>query len=430
MTITRGLPQWSGLKPYLRTDRPRLDRMQARLDRASTIGDLRDVAARRVPRMVFDYVDGAAEQEISIQRARAAFRDLEFMPQVLRDVGNPATDTTVGGRHAALPFGIAPTGFTRLMHTDGEFAGVAAANENGIPFTLSTMGTVALDRVADAAPSADLWFQLYLWRDRAKSSELVDRARAAGYKTLVLTVDTPVGGARLRDVRNGMTVPPKLRAGTIVDVATHPRWWFDILTSEPLAFASLDSYPGSVEQLINEMFDPALTFADLDWLRDRWPGRLVVKGVQTVQDAVQCVEHGADAIYLSNHGGRQLDRAPVPLRQLPAVKQALADTDAEVYLDTGILNGADIVAAIALGADFTFVGRAYLYGLMAGGQAGVERAIDILRSEIVRTMQLIGVRTIADLAPEHAHVLGNSPIDQPALPTTGTALRRLHGHRP
>ncbi|HEY5853756.1 MAG TPA: alpha-hydroxy acid oxidase [Aldersonia sp.] len=408
MTITRGAPTWSGVRPFLRFDRPTLARTQARLDRAQTIADLRAIAARRVPRMVFDYVDGAAEQEIGLRRARETFRDIEFTPRVLRDVTAPDTSTTVGGRAAALPFGIAPTGFTRLMHTDGEFAGVAAAQRNRIPFALSTMGTVALDRVAAAAPTADLWFQLYLWRDRAKSTALVDRARAAGYRTMVLTVDTPVGGARLRDVRNGMTVPPKLRAGTLADIATHPRWWFDMLTTEPLAFASLDGYPGSVAQLIDEMFDPALTFADLDWLRDRWPGKLVVKGISTVDDAVSCVEHGADAVYLSGHGGRQLDRGPVPLRLLPDVKQALAHTGAEIYLDTGILGGVDIVAALALGADFTFVGRAYLYGLMAGGRAGVQRAIAILRTDIVRTLQLLGVRSVAELTPDHARILGRT----------------------
>jgi L-lactate dehydrogenase (cytochrome) len=398
--VQRKAPTWSDLQPFLRFERPAMGN-EARLARAHTIWQLRRLASRRVPRMVFDYVDGAADQEISLERARSTFRGVEFRPQVLRDVSTPSTMTTVGVRSSQLPFGIAPTGFTRLMHTAGELAGVSAAARNGIPFALSTMGTVSLERVAEAAPEADLWFQLYLWKDREKSRALVQRAWKSGYRTLLLTVDTPVGGNRLRDVQNGMTVPPTLRPGTLANTARHPRWWYDVLTTEPLAFASLDRYPGSVQQLINEMFDPALSWPDLDWIREAWPGRLVVKGVQSAEDAIECVRHGADGVLLSNHGGRQLDRAPVPLRLLPAVKRALAGTGAEVYVDSGILTGADIVAAVALGADFAFVGRAYLYGLMAGGEAGVERVIDILRAEITRTLQLLGVRSLADLAPEH-----------------------------
>ncbi|MDT2004824.1 alpha-hydroxy-acid oxidizing protein [Rhodococcus opacus] len=406
MVTSRQFPSWSGVKPFLRFERPNLHRQQAALDKACTISDLRSIARTRAPRMVFDYVDGAAEQEIGIERARSTFREIEFQPGILRDVSTTSTSTTVGGHVSALPFGIAPTGFTRLMHAEGEIAGVRAAQEYGIPFALSTMGTEAIEDVAAAAPNADRWFQLYLWRERDKSMALVDRARRAGFGTLVVTVDTPVGGARLRDVRNGMTVPPTLGARTFADIVRHPRWWVGVLTTEPLSFASLDSYPGSVAQLIDEMFDPSLTFADLDWLRNEWNGRLVVKGVQTVADARKCVEHGADAIVLSNHGGRQLDRAPVPLRLLPEAKAALAGTSAEVYLDTGILTGGDIVAALALGADFAFVGRAYLYGLMAGGRRGVDRAIEILSAEIVRTMQLMGVRSIDELTPEHVRVPG------------------------
>ncbi|WAM16920.1 alpha-hydroxy acid oxidase [Rhodococcus sp. JS3073] len=405
------LPSWAGVKPFLRFERPSLDRRRAALDKACTIGDLRTIARRHVPRMVFDYVDGAAEQEIGLGRARSAFRDIEFQPGILRDVSSTNLSTTVGGQLSGLPFGIAPTGFTRLMNSEGEIAGVRAAEKYGMPFVLSTMGTASIEEVRAAAPDAQRWFQLYLWRDRDKSMALVDRARDAGYGTLVVTVDTPVGGARLRDVRNGMTVPPALGARTFADIARHPRWWVDILATEPLSFASLDSYPGSVAQLINEMFDPTLTFDDLDWLRREWAGRLVVKGVQTVDDARRCVEHGADAIVLSNHGGRQLDRAPVPLRLLPRVKEALAGPDTEIYLDTGILTGGDIVAALALGADFTFVGRAYLYGLMAGGLRGVERAIEILRADIMRTLQLMGVRMISELTPEHVRLLGTAGGD-------------------
>ncbi|MCZ4587621.1 alpha-hydroxy acid oxidase [Rhodococcus opacus] len=404
---SRRFPTWSGIRPFLQFQRPSLRRHQVALDRACTIRDLRSIADKRVPRMVFDYVDGAAEQEIGISRARSTFQHVEFQPGVLRDVSATSTSTTVGGHLSRVPFGIAPTGFTRLMHHDGEKAGVRAAEKHGMPFALSTMGTLSLEEVRDAAPQAERWFQLYLWRERDKSMALVDRAWKAGYRTLVVTVDTPVGGARLRDIRNGMTIPPTLGARTVSDIVRHPRWWVDLLTTEPLSFASLDSRAGSVAQLVNEMFDPTLTFADLDWLRAEWQGRLVVKGVQTVDDARTCVEHGVDALILSNHGGRQLDRAPVPLRLLPHVKRALAGTGAEIYLDTGILTGGDIVAALALGADFTFVGRAYLYGLMAGGQRGVERAIAILSEEIERTMQLMGVRSISELTPDHVRILDN-----------------------
>jgi isopentenyl diphosphate isomerase/L-lactate dehydrogenase-like FMN-dependent dehydrogenase len=417
MSTARNIPSWSGVRPFLRVNRPNLHLQQARLERATTIAELRAMAARRVPRMVFDYVDGAAEEEISLGRARTVFRDIEFRPRVLRDVSSVTTTTSIGGRSCALPLGIAPTGFTRLMHTAGEIAGVRAADAHGIPFVLSTMGTVSLEQVSAAAPQAQRWFQLYLWRDRDKSIALVERARRAGYDTLVLTVDTPVGGARLRDVRNGMTVPPRLRLGTLADVARHPNWWLDILTTEPLAFASLSAYPGSVAELINEMFDSSLTFHDLDWLREQWPGRLVVKGVQTVDDARRCVRQGADAVILSNHGGRQLDRVPVPLQLLPKVKRALAGTGAEIYLDTGILSGGDVVAALALGADLAFVGRAYLYGLMAGGQPGVERAIEIIRTDIVRTLQLLGVSSIEELTPDHVRLPGSDHISNSVQPS-------------
>jgi len=397
----RHRPAWSELRPLLRFERPDVNRHQARLARAVTIGDLREIARRRTPKLAFDYTDGAAEAEIGIHRARQTFRNLEFQPRVLRDVSSVTLSTTVAGQPSALPFGIAPTGFTRLMHTEGELAGIGAAATFGIPFTLSTMGTVSLEEVAAAAPQAHRWFQLYLWKDRDKSLALVQRAENAGYDSLVLTVDTAVGGSRLRDLRNGMTIPPRVTARTVLDAARKPQWWVNFFTTPPPAFASLDSYPGSVQALINEMFDPTVSFSDLRWLRDMWNGKLVIKGVQTVDDAVRCVDHGADAVWLSNHGGRQLDRGPQPLRTLPAVAEALDGTGAEIYLDTDFLTGGDIVAAHALGADFAFIGRAYLYGLMAGGQAGVGRAIEILRDEVTRTLQLLGVPSIDELSPDH-----------------------------
>jgi L-lactate dehydrogenase (cytochrome) len=304
---------------------------------------------------------------------------------------------------SALPFAFAPTGFTRMMHHEGEPAVASVAGAVGIPYTLSTMGTTTIEDVAAAAPDTRKWFQLYLWRDRAPGKDLVQRAAAAGYDTIMLTVDTPVGGARLRDVRNGLTIPPSLSLRTFVDGAMHPAWWVNLLTTEPLTFASLASTDGTVAELINRVFDPALTMADVEWLRGAWSGNLVVKGIQSVADARRVVDAGADAVLLSNHGGRQLDRAPVPLELVEPVVAEIGDR-AEVLVDTGITHGADIVAAVALGARAALIGRAYLYGLMAGGQAGVAKAVDILTGEIVRTMQLIGVSSVDELRPSHVRL--------------------------
>ena len=405
--VTRQVPKLRDLKPLLRFEKPTLDRKRRRLQAALTIEDLRAIAKRRTPTAPFDYTDGAAEGEISLARARQAWRDIEFHPSILRDVAQVSTGWDVLGRPVSLPFGIAPTGFTRMMQTEGEIAGTTAAAAAGIPFSLSTMGTTSVEDVAAAArqvrPDARNFFQLYMWRDRDRSMALVERAAAAGFDTLLATVDVPVAGARLRDKRNGMTIPPALSAGTVLDALPRPWWWFDFLTTEPLAFASLDRWSGTVAELLDTMFDPTVTYDDLEWIRDQWPGKFVVKGVQSVADAVKLAELGVDGIILSNHGGRQLDRAPIPFHLLPKVVDALAGAarKPELWVDTGIMSGADIVAAIALGARFTLVGRAYLYGLMAGGRDGVDRAIDILRTEIERTMRLLGVNALEELNAGH-----------------------------
>jgi isopentenyl diphosphate isomerase/L-lactate dehydrogenase-like FMN-dependent dehydrogenase len=262
------------------------------------------------------------------------------------------------------------------------------------------MGTTSIEAVAAANPAGRNWFQLYMWKDRERSMALVDRAARAGFDTLLVTVDVPVAGARLRDVRNGMTIPPTLTLGTVLNAIPRPRWWFDFLTTEPLAFASLDTWSGTVAELLDVMFDPTVTYEDLAWIKDQWPGRLAVKGVQSVADATRLADLGVDAVILSNHGGRQLDRAPIPFHLLPDVVREVGD-HLEVHLDTGIMNGADIVAALALGARFTLVGRAYLYGLMAGGRPGVDRAIEILAGQIRRTMRLLGAREVGELEPRH-----------------------------
>jgi isopentenyl diphosphate isomerase/L-lactate dehydrogenase-like FMN-dependent dehydrogenase len=404
--MKRQLPRPQDLRPLVRFKRPAVNLTRRRLDAALTVGDLRRIAKRRTPRAAFDYADGAAEAEISLARARHAFAELQFNPAILRDVSAVNTGWDVLGQRAELPFGIAPTGFTRMMQTEGERAGAAAAAAAGIPFVLSTMGTASIEDVAAAAPSGRNWFQLYMWKDRDRSMALVDRAARAGYDTLLVTVDVPVAGARLRDKRNGFTIPPQLTVSTILDVLTRPAWWFNFLTTEPLAFASLSRWPGTVAELLDTMFDPTVSYEDLAWIRSRWPGKLVVKGVQSLGDARRLADAGVDAITLSNHGGRQLDRAPVPLRLLPDVAREVGK-DVEIHLDTGITTGADIVAAIALGARFTMVGRAYLYGLMAGGRAGVDRMIAILRSDIERTMRLLGVVSLEELAPHHVTLPGH-----------------------
>ena len=396
----RRFPRPRDFLPLLKFKKPVLNPTRRRLERALTVWDLRAIAKRRTPKAAFDYTDGAADAELSLARARQAFEDITFHPAILRDVSVVDTSVEVLGVRSALPFGIAPTGFTRMMQSEGEIAGATAAEAAGIPYSLSTMGTTAIEDVAAAAPNGRNWFQLYMWKDRERSMALVDRAAKAGFDTLLVTVDVPVAGARLRDTRNGMTIPPTLSPRTVLNAIPRPAWWLNFLTTEPLAFASLDKWSGTVAELLDTMFDPTVTFDDLAWIKDQWHGKVVVKGVQNVDDAVKLADLGVDAVLLSNHGGRQLDRAPVPFHLLPQVKAAVGDS-VEIHLDTGIMSGQDIVAALALGADFTLIGRAYLYGLMAGGRRGVDRTIEILTKDIERTMRLLGVTSVSELEPAH-----------------------------
>lgn len=402
--VKRRFPSPKDLAQLLRFRKIILSPRKRRLTRALTIYDLRDIAKRRTPQAPFDYTDGGADTESSLSRARAAYEKLEFQPRILRNVKDVDLSVQMLGKKMSMPIGIAPTGFTRMMQTEGEYAGACAAADAGIPYTLSTMGTRSIEDVARVAPTGRNWFQLYMWKDRDRSMALVDRAKAAGFDTLVLTVDVPVAGARLRDVRNGMTIPPSLTSKTILNAIPRPAWWFNFLTTDPLKFASLDSWDGTVAELLDSMFDPTVTYEDLKWIRGQWQGNLVVKGIQTVDDALMSVAAGADAIILSNHGGRQLDRAPVPLYLLPEVVKEVG-SKAEVQVDTGIMHGADVVAALASGAKFTWIGRAYLYGLMAGGKPGVDRTLEILRTQVVRTMKLLGARTIAELNPDHVRFI-------------------------
>lgn len=396
---TRQLPRWSQLRTLLRFQPYTRDRVARRLSKALTVADLREVARRKAPRSVFDYTDGAADTESTLRRARETFAGLELRPSVLRDVSSLDTSTTLLGRPAALPLAFAPTGFTRLMHHEGELAVARVADRHGVPYSLATLGTTSIESVAATVPDARKWFQLYVWRDRSRAEELMSRAATSGFEALVLTVDVPVVGARHRDVRNGFTIPPTLTGRTVLNAAAHPGWWINLLTTEPLTFASLASWDTDA-RAVDELLDSSMTMADLDWIRSRWDGPLIVKGIQTLDDAVRTVGAGADAIVLSSHGGRQLDRAPVPLRLVPDAKEAVGDR-AQIFLDTGVLSGSDIVASLALGADAVLVGRAYLYGLMAGGERGVERVMEILTAEVRRTMALLGVRSVAELDPRH-----------------------------
>ncbi|WP_157007225.1 alpha-hydroxy acid oxidase [Agromyces laixinhei] len=420
--VKRQFPNPKELAELIRFKAPTLNAKRRRLDRALTIHDLRDIAKRRTPKAPFDYTEGAAEGEISLGRARQAFEDIEFHPAILRNVPVVDMSREVLGGPSALPFGIAPTGFTRMMQTEGETAGAGAAGAAGIPFTLSTMGTTSIEDVKSANPNGRNWFQLYVMRDRERSYELVRRAAAAGFDTLFFTVDTPVSGARLRDVRNGFSIPPQLTPATVINAIPRPEWWVDFLTTPKLEFASLSSTGGTVGELIDGMFDPTISFDDLATIRDLWPGKIVVKGVQTIEDAKLLAGRGVDGIVLSNHGGRQLDRAPIPFHLLPHVVREVG-SDMEVHLDTGIMSGADIVASIALGARFTLIGRAYLYGLMAGGREGVDKTISILGAQIERTMKLLEVSTLDELGPQHVTQLSRfTALPKPATDAAEAAV--------
>ena len=402
--VKRQFPKPSELAPLLQFSLPTLRRKKRRLEKAYTIWDLRDIAKRRTPKGPFDYTDGSAESEVSLERARQAYRDLEFIPSILKDVSTADLTRTALGETFSMPLGIAPTGFTRMMQTQGEIAGARAAEKFGIPFTLSTLGTTTIEDVVASAPDGRNWFQLYMWKDREGSMALVERAKRAGVKNLVLTVDVPAAGQRIRDYRNGLTVPPRLTAGTVLNAIPRPAWWINFLTTPSIEFASMKNWEGTVGELLDYMFDPTMTWEDLKWIRQQWDGTLTVKGIQNLEDAKKAAKLGADAILLSNHGGRQLDRAPIMLHLLADIKKEFKK-DYEIHIDTGIMHGADVLAAVALGAQFTYVGRAYLYGLMAGGQDGVERALEIMRTQMVRNMKLLGVNSLDELTPKHVRFL-------------------------
>ncbi|HCJ54400.1 MULTISPECIES: alpha-hydroxy acid oxidase [Glutamicibacter] len=394
--LKRQLPDVAELLSLMKFKLPSANRRAVRLAAAADVWDLRTIAKRRTPTAAFDYVDGAAGREITATRARQVFDSVELLPRILHGTAHSDLSTTIAGAPSALPFGIAPTGFTRFMHSEGEIGGSRAAQKAGIPFSLSTMGTRSIEEVAAAAPEGRKWFQLYLWKDREKSKKLVERAAAAGFDTLLVTVDTPVAGQRLRDARNGMKIPPELTLKTVLDASYRPEWWYNFLTTDSLKFASLSDTSADLPTIINSMFDSSLDFEDLRWIRELWKGKLFVKGVLTTEDAAKAKAAGADGLVVSNHGGRQLDRAPIAFEALSEVR-AEVGLEMEIIMDSGIMSGADIVAALCAGADFVLIGRAYLYGLMAGGEEGVSRAIELLAKEVEVNMQLMGAASIKDL---------------------------------
>ncbi|WP_236041222.1 alpha-hydroxy acid oxidase [Streptomyces sp. Y2F8-2] len=364
------------------------------------------MAVRTTPRAVFDYVDGAADAEVTARRNRAAFAAVELVPEYLSPVDHPDLSTRVFGREISMPLIFAPTGYTRMMHHEGETAVARVAARHGLPYTLSTVGTSTVEDIAAAAPDGEHWFQLYLTRNERLNAELLDRAQAAGFTTVVLTVDTPVAARHLKDIRNGLTIPPSLTLRTLFGMARYPSWALNKLTTAPITFASLSSMTsGAIDavRVADVVFEPTLNYGHLAWLRANWPHRLLVKGILSARDARRAVEAGADGVIVSNHGGRQLDRTPATLTVLPEIREELGP-DATVILDSGVRHGQDILTAVALGADAVMIGRAYLYGLMAGGERGVERAVTILREEYSRSLQLLGLNSSAAIARHHVRM--------------------------
>jgi L-lactate dehydrogenase (cytochrome) len=366
-----------------------------------TIEDLRRASRRRLPRAVFDFIDGAAEDEVTLRRNREAFERVALVPRVMVDVREVDLATTVLGQPMAAPLVLAPTGLCGMATSRGEIPAATAATAAGLVFTASCMSSVTLEEIAREAPGPH-WFQLYVWQDRAITRDLLQRAWAVGFRTLVVTVDTPVLGRRERDVRNGATIPPRITLRNAVDTLRHPRWLLAMARGPRISFANVtppgeSSGPGpfALSPFVNSLFDPGVTWDDLDWIRGLWEGPLVLKGVMSPEDARLAAEHGAAAVVVSNHGGRQLDGAPATLEVLPDI--AAAAGGMEILLDGGVRRGADLARALALGARACMVGRPYLYGLATGRRRGVAMAIDILTSELSRVMALMGCTRVADL---------------------------------
>ena len=386
----------SEIRELIRVKPLELDATRRRLSACHDIADLRATGRRLIPRPVFDYVDGGADEELSLRANTEAFRKFSFQPRTLVNVSKPDTSSAFLGSVVPEPLVLAPTGYTRMMHPGGgEIAAARAAQRHGLPYTLSTMATTTIEMVAEAA-KPDLWFQLYILRDSGLTRELVERAAAAKYRVLVVTVDCFVTGHRTRDRRNGLVIPPELTVRTLASIAGKPGYWLRMLRNPVIDFANFAGYDAVTIEDTGQLFNPAITWDDLAELRARWPGLLVVKGPLGPADAARAISVGADGLQLSNHGGRQLDRAVPPVSTIASVRDVVGP-DVAVLVDSGIRHGSDIAVALALGADACAIGRAYLYGLMAGGEAGVDKALDILAAQFKRTMQLLGVGSVAEL---------------------------------
>lgn len=404
--MKRQLPRWKNIKPLLGWSFPKFKGNDRRLKSAINISDMRALAKRRVPKAVFDYVDGGANDEIAYARSQEIYSRIEFKARVLRDVSNIDLFAEILGKTSSLPIIFAPTGYTRMMHYKGEVMVAKICQENNLIYNLSTMGTTSSKEIGAQVPNVRRWFQLYLWRDREQSLKFIEEAKLAGFEGLMLTVDTAVGGIKWRDMRNGLTVPPKIGFKTFFDMALKPRWWFNLLTTAPLEFATFRNFNKPLSEIAAKVFDPAVTFEDVKWLRSVWQGKLIIKGIQTVEDASELAKIGVDAIVLSNHGGRQLDRSVVPLELLPSVRAAIGTKGKgpQIYIDGAIMSGADVLAAIALGADAILIGRAYLYGAMAAGEAGVKKVVELLRFEMETAMKLMGAKNLSELTPEFINI--------------------------
>ena len=404
--MKRQLPRWKNIKPLLGWGLPKSPFQDRKLNSAVNLAELRLLAKRRVPKAVFDYVDGGANDELAYARSQEIYSRIEFKARVLRDVSVIDLKTKILGKESALPIIFAPTGYTRMMHYQGEVMVAKVCDENNLIYNLSTMGTTSSKEVGEQVPKVRRWFQLYLWRDREQSLKFIEEAKAAGFEGLMLTVDTAVGGIKWRDIRNGLTVPPKIGLKTFVDMALKPKWWFNLLTTAPLEFATFRNFNKPLSEIAAKVFDPAVTFEDVKWLRSVWQGKLIIKGIQTVSDAQELAKIGVDAIVLSNHGGRQLDRSVVPLELLPAVRTALGPkgSGVEIYIDGAVMSGADCLAAVALGADAVLIGRAYLYGAMAAGKNGVEKVVEILRFEMETALKLMGAKNLSELSPDFINI--------------------------
>ena len=368
------------------------------------IEDLRALARRKVPKAFFEYADSGSYNEETLRANRADLENIKLRQRVLVDVSNRSLATTIVGQKVSAPFALAPIGLCGMQHGNGEILSALAAEEAEIPFILSTMSINSIEQVAEAT-TKPFWFQLYVIRDREFSKDILGRAHRAGCSALVLTVDLQVLGQRHRDVRNGMTVPPEIRLTNIVDMASKPRWVMSILKGKSKTFGNLAGHVrgmddvNSLAQWTNSQFDPALNWKDVEWIKKIWPGKLIIKGILDVEDAKTAVKLGADAIVVSNHGGRQLDGAPSSISALPAIAQAVG-SDTEVLFDGGIRTGSDMLRALGLGARACLIGRAYIYGLGAGGKAGVAKAIDILKKELGVAMALTGTTSIKEIGPK------------------------------